>query len=225
MGSLINSIECQNPTGSISLISRNSQSSLIETKCLAQNGITALSAAASSNDVESMGRLMEMNADPEVFDSKGRALMHLACATGSLDVVKEVVTNNAYWHRKYGAIGVKAMLGKSAGDTSAEPRKQPNNKAVQRVHPIKMRDQHDRSPLRWAMRGNHYEVVEWLLKHGSKIESDLMEWMEEHKDDLLALKKKKKKVVSSSKNSSRSSSRDGSRSGSRRSSKGGSMHK
>ena len=58
VGSLINSIECGNALGSIALISRNEQSDLIETKCNAKNGITALGAACASNDVEAMKRLM-----------------------------------------------------------------------------------------------------------------------------------------------------------------------
>ena len=198
MGSLINSIECGNALGSIALISRNEQSDLIETKCNAKNGITALGAACASNDVEAMKRLISMNADPEVFDRSGRALFHVACATGSLHVVQEIVKDQTFWHKKYSKIGAKNMLrdgsSNTVGKDTLEPappsRKQQQN--IKRVHPIKMKDQNERSGLRWAMKGNHYEVVEFILNHGGKIESDLMEWMEDHKDDMLALKLKKK---------------------------------
>jgi hypothetical protein len=172
--------------------------------------MTALGAAASTNDVESMERLMEMNADPEVYDNKGRALFHIACASGSIDVVKEIIKDSVkYWHKKYSMKGI--------GDNK--------KKDVKRVHPIKMKDQNDRTPLRWAMKGNHYEVVEFILNHGGKLESDMMEWMEDHKDDMMALKLKKKintdrvdnanRSRSNSRSSSRNSSRARSRSNSR----------
>jgi hypothetical protein len=230
VGSLINSIECGNALGSIALISRNEQSDLIETKCNAKNGITALGAACASNDVEAMKRLMSMNADPEVFDRKGRALFHVACATGSLHVVQEIVKDHTFWHKKYGKIGAKNLLrdgpSNSVGEDAVAPppssRKQQQN--IKRVHPIKMKDQNERSGLRWAMKGNHYEVVEFILNHGGKIESDLMEWMEDHKDDMLALKLKKKVAATATTGSGGSGgsgrgsrSRSSSRSGSRRS--------
>jgi hypothetical protein len=38
------------------------------------------------------------------------------------------------------------------------------------------------------MRGNHCETVAWLLNHGAKLESDLMEWMDDHKDEMEEIK-------------------------------------
>ena len=68
----MNSIEDYNPIGSISLISRGEMAStdLIETRDSVR-GFTALMAAAGckpDGDVESMQRLVEMNANVEVFD-------------------------------------------------------------------------------------------------------------------------------------------------------------
>ena len=185
VGSLINSIECGNANGSISLISRNTQSNLIETKCIKKFGITALLAAAGSNDVESMGRLLGMNANPEVFDTKGRTLIHVACANGCLDTVKEILSNQKLWHNKYGELsGSKLTAGKAKAGKNAK-----------RVRPIMMRDKKDRTPLRWAMRGNHHHVVDHLLNVANpraKLESDLMEWIDDNKEEMEKLKLKRR---------------------------------
>lgn len=188
VGSLTNSIECGNALGSISLISRNTESDLIETRCASKNGITALIAAAGANDVESMGRLLEMNANAEVLDTKGRALIHVACATGSLDAVQEIYYNQKLWHRKYSNVG--ALLKDDSNAAAPAPSSKKNSKSIQRIKPLMMKDQRDRTPLRWAMRGNHCETVAWLLNHGAKLESDLMEWMDDHKDEMEEIKAK-----------------------------------
>ena len=177
VGSLINSIECGNGLGSISLISRQ-EMDLIETRCVAKNNNTAMLASAASNDMESMGRLIEMNGSVEVFDSKGRTLIHVACATGSIDVVKEILTNQKWWHSKYSDVG--AILPSKTTTGTA--------KVVPKIKPIMMRDKRDRTPLRWAMRGDHFKVVDLLLNHGAKLESDLMEWMDDHKDEMEQIK-------------------------------------
>lgn len=193
VGSLVNSIECGNALGSISLISRNTESDLIETRCASKGGITALIAAVGANDVESMGRLVEMNANVEVFDNKGRALIHVACATGSIEAVQEIFYNQKFWHKKYSDVGALLKESKSSSSTTApaNSKKNDESKNVQRIKPIMMRDKRDRTPLRWAMRGNHCEVVAWLLDHGAKLESDLMEWMDDHKNEMEKIKARK----------------------------------
>ena len=185
----MNSIEDYNPIGSISLISRGEMAStdLIETRDSVR-GFTALMAAAGckpDGDVESMQRLVEMNANVEVFDRRGRSLIHIACSSGCIDAVKEILKNRAFWHRK--PVGealrgsVAAALGKADKSTvDDESRK---------IHPLHFRDKRDRTPLRHATKSGNVALVAYLLDRGAKMEADLLAWMDDHKEEMSIVRK------------------------------------
>ena len=210
VGSLMNSIEDYNPLGSISLISRGEEGStdLIETRDSVR-GFTALMAAAGAKpdgDVESMLRLVEMKANVEVFDKKGRSLIHIACANGCIESVREILKNRSFWHRKPEGEATKgsiaAALGKSRGGVS-----DPDSMKIQ---PLQFRDKRDRTPLRHATKSGNVVLVAYLLDRGAKMEADLLSWMDDHKDELSGCRKMRGSRPPS--RASTSQSRPGSRS-------------
>ena len=52
-----------------------------------------------------------------------------------------------------------------------------------------MRDQKDRSPLRHAMKNDHVRVAAYPLDSGARVEADLLDWMDRHKEQLSGCKK------------------------------------